>query len=76
MTSSSLRRRLEKLGPELPRFEEWLEQLYSTEKGPLYPRRDGIEEMYLKKFQETMVTIFRQRGDVPPVADPEDDPRS
>jgi hypothetical protein len=65
--TSSLERRLNKLGPELPTFEEWLEQLYSADKGPPNPRREAIDEMYLKKFQETMVAIFRQRGNLRPV---------
>jgi hypothetical protein len=75
--TSSLKRRLDKLGSELPTFEKWLEQLYSAEKGPPNPRRQAIDEMYLKKFQEKMVAILAAReGRVPKVVDPEDDPPS
>jgi hypothetical protein len=83
-TSSSLKRRLDKLGAELPTFEEYLEQgnwgeLYggAETKGPPYPWREGTEETYLRKFYEQLVAIMAAReGSVPKVADPEDDPPS
>jgi hypothetical protein len=68
MTTSSLERRLGKLGPELPTFEEYLEQgnwgeLYGSAetKGPPYPWREGTEEKYLKKCHEQIVAIVAAR---------------
>lgn len=83
-TSSSLKRRLDKLGAELPTFEEYLEQgnwgeLYggAETKCPPYPWREGTEETYLKKCHEQIVALFAAReGRVPKIADPEDDPPS
>jgi hypothetical protein len=86
--TSSLKRRLDKLGSELPTFEEWLGQLgqggwtemYSAkakralEKGPPYPWREGSKETYLKKVHEELLAA--RNGSVPPIADPEDDPPS
>ena len=80
--TSSLERRLDKLGPELPTFEEWLEhgnwgELYggAATKGPPYPWREGTEET--KEIHEQLLAIFAAReGSVPKVPDPEGDPPS
>jgi hypothetical protein len=75
--TSSLERRLDKLGADLPTFEEWLGQLgqggwtemYSAEaksafeKGPPYPWREGTEETYLKKVHERLVAALNWLGD-------------
>lgn len=75
--TSSLERRLDKLGADLPTFEEWLGQLgqggwtemYSAEaksafeKGPPYPWREGTEETYLKKLHEQIVDALNWLGD-------------
>jgi hypothetical protein len=73
--TSSLKRRLDKLGSELPTFEEYLEQgnwgeLYggaetesARKKGPPYPWREGTEETYLKKFHERLVAALNWLGD-------------
>ena len=80
-TSSSLKRRLDKLGPELPTLEEYLEQgnwgeLYggAETKGPPYPWREGTEETYLKKFHERLVAIMAAReGREAPISPPNED---
>ena len=86
--TSSLKRRLDKVGPELPTFEEWLgpdgwikmeseEEKDVRKRGPPYPWREGTEETYLKKVHEQTVAIFAAReGSVPKVSDPEGDPPS
>jgi hypothetical protein len=67
--TSSLERRLDKLGPELPTYEEWLGQggwteMYSakakraSEKGPPYPWREGTKETYLKKVHEELLAAL------------------
>lgn len=60
-------RRLDKLRPELPTFEEYLEQgnwgeLYggAATKGPPYPWREGTEKTYLKKFHEQLTGHIRR----------------
>jgi hypothetical protein len=68
--TSSLERRLDKLGAKLPTFEEWLEQGHWGEryggevtKGPPYPWREGTEESYLKKAHERLVAALNWLGD-------------
>jgi hypothetical protein len=80
--TSSLERRLDKLGAKLPTFEEYLQQgnwgeLYGAAetKGPPYPWREGTEETYLKKFHEQLLAAARE-GSVPKAPDPEGDPPS
>ena len=82
--TSSLERRLDKLGAKLPTFEEWLEQgnwgeLYggAETKGPPYPWREGTEETYLKKFHESLVAIMTAReGREAPISPPNEDPEA
>jgi hypothetical protein len=54
--TSSLERRLDKLGPKLPTFEEWLGQGHWGElcggavtRGPPYPWREGTFEVYERR---------------------------
>ena len=67
--SASLKRRLDKLGAELPTFEEWLgpdgwikmeseEEKDARKRGPPHPWREGTEETYLKKFYEGLVAAL------------------
>jgi hypothetical protein len=87
--TSSLERRLDKLVPKLPTFEEWLGQLgqggwaemYSAEaksafeKGPPYPWREGTEEAYPKKLHERLVAIMAARkGRGGPISPLSEDP--
>jgi hypothetical protein len=74
--TSSLKRRLDKLGAKLPTFEEWLQQggdLYGAwPKGPPYPWREGTFEVYEKKSREAMLAFLKSRE--APISPPNEDP--